>query len=151
MRTVTLMIAGVAAAMLAGCSHSMQLPEMFVKVEQPQLGPYEFRAVAPDGVVLALRVQKNAQGGSLAYWVDAIKGEFAGRGYKLVGTEPVTNDKGLAGQLLSFTIDKSGKEFTFLMALYVQGGHVLIAEAGGKTEAMKGRMAELRKALLSTK
>ena len=151
MRHSMLTFAAVAAAMLGGCSHSMQLPEMFVKVEQPGMGPYEFRAVAPDGVVLALRVQKNSQGGSLAYWAEAIRNELTGRGYKLANSESITGDSGRAGQLLSFTADKSGKEFTFLIAAYVQGGEILIAEAGGKTEAMKPRAEPIRKALLSAR
>ncbi len=53
------------------------------------------------------------------------------------------------GKLLTCTANRSGAEFTYIVAVYVMGGQVLVAEAGGKSETVAPRLGDIRKAMAS--
>jgi len=149
MRRIAILTAAVAVAAVAGCGHRLVLPKDFVELEQAR--PYEFRGVSADGTNLAVRVERNPKQGTQQFWSKAITNELTGRGYKLQKKQPVENTSGRKGELLSFSIERSGQEFTYLLALYVTEQEVLIAEAGGKSEAIRPRLEEIKRSLLSVK
>jgi hypothetical protein len=151
MRSVTIMTVLYGAALLAGCAHSMELPPMFVEVDKADLGGYEFRGISPDGVVLGLQMRDNAKHGTLQFWSEAIKNELTNRGYKHVRSESITSTSGRQGELLSFSTEKSGQKFTYLLAVCVGSRDILMAEAGGKTESVEPRLPDIKKSLLSAK
>jgi hypothetical protein len=142
-----------ACVALGGCEPKMQMPPGFVEVDKYDLGPYDQRAVSADGVVVALRSETNPKNASLDFWVTAIRDELVNRrGYFLTKKEPLAQSGDTApGRLMTFTAQRSGVEFTYMVVVYVQGGKVLIAEAGGKSETVVHRMADLRKALSSVR
>ncbi|MCX5677076.1 MAG: hypothetical protein NTX87_18970 [Planctomycetota bacterium] len=141
-----------AAMGLAGCTlRSMDLPPDFVSVDKAYLGPYAVRAVAADGVMVALRVEPNPERGTLVFWTEAITNQMAGQGYKAVQCEEVTAATGEAGRLLIFSAQKQGVTFSYILAVFVKGNDILIAEAGGKAATVEPKLAEIKKALLTAK
>jgi hypothetical protein len=52
---------------------------------------------------------------------------------------------------MTFTAQRSGAEFTYMTAVYVRGPQVLLAEAGGKSQAVAPKADELRKSLASVR
>jgi hypothetical protein len=151
MRWTTILPAFLAVAAAAGCQPAMVLPDGFVPVEE-QPGLHQMRAVSADGVVLALRSHENPKRGTLAFWSEAIKNELvSAKGYKLVREEPVRSQVGRHGVLLTFTTEQKGTPFTYMTAVFVTGGQVLLAEAGGKADAVKPKLKAITKALLSAR
>ena len=140
-------VAASVAMLLAGCAHRLELPTNFVAMDEPERGPYEVRGVSPDGVVIALRTRENPNKGALAFWSQAIRNELTGRGYKLVDSKPVESKAGTAGELLSFASEKGGRKFTYLLAVFVEGKEILLAEAGGPAEALTPHLAAIEKSL----
>jgi len=146
----TAMAATALAAAAAGCAPTMDLPDGFVKVGGDE--PYDMRAVSADGVVLALRGHDNPEDGTLAFWAEAVRNELTGgRDYKLTGDDPVASSGGLDGRLLSFSAERSGAPFTYLVAVFVTRRRVLVAEAGGAADAVKGKLAAIRRAMLTAR
>ena len=139
------------APAIGGCAHSLVLPQSFIPVPADQRQGYDVRAVSPDGVVLAVRAEQSPAGGSLEFWTQAARNELEGRGYKLEAKEDVRGDAGRAGRLLSFSTQREGAEFLYILALYVGPRDILTAQAGGKADLLKPMQAEIRKALLSAR
>ena len=148
---LTILAFGVlSCGVLGGCEPKMQMPSGFVEVETYQRGPYTQRAVSADGVVIALRSETNPKDATLDFWITAIRDELVNRrGYTLAKEEPAEAANGAKGRLLTFTANRSGVEFTYLAGVYVMGGQVLVAEAGGKSETVAPGLGDIRKAMAS--
>lgn len=146
----TLLLSAVAA--LGGCTRAMELPRDFVKVEDGAPGSSAVRGISADGVMVALRSEKGPAGGSLGFWMEAITHQMVGGlGYKPAGSEAVQSTTGVPGRVMTFTTEKQGVAFTYLVAVFVQGGDILIAEAGGCTDAVEPKSVEIRHALLTAR
>jgi len=140
------------ATILSGCFHTMEAPVNFVSVDRADLGSYTVRAVSADGMVIGLRTQDNPKRGTLAFWAEAVRNELvAGKGYNLVKAEDVTAAPGRPGRLMQFAATDRGADFTYLLAVYVTDYSVLLAEAGGKKEAVAAREEDIRRCLLSAR
>jgi len=140
------------ALLVGGCAHTMTAPPNFVAVDKADLGIYDYRAVSADGAVLALRSVRNRKEGTLEFWTQAVINQLtAGQGYKLAESESVKSDARADGRLLKLTAQRSGATFRYLVAIFISGDDILIAEAGGKEDVLKPRMQEIRGALLSAK
>jgi len=152
MRCAGLVVLLLCACVLCGCAGTMTLPANFVPVEKDQLGPYLVRGISADGVVIALRCETNPKEGTLDFWVNAVTNQLAGAaGYKLEKSDALTSDAGVPGKLLTFSAQIEGAPFTYLAAVFVKGSTILVAEAGGKTDAVAPKMEEIRKAFLTAK
>jgi len=152
MRTVSIIALGMMLAWLPGCLTTMDTPTNFVVVDRGDLGNYKVKAVSAGGVVVGLRMEDNPKRGTLEFWSEAIGDELtAARGYKPVKSEPVTSASGLPGRLMEFSTMQQGSQFTYMVALYVTSAQVALAEAGGKTDALSKRAAEIRASLLSVR
>jgi hypothetical protein len=142
--------AGVAAYILT--RPALKLPADFVEVEGGERSGFEVRAIAADGTVVGLRRRKNPENGTLKFWMDAVKRELTGgRGYELLAEEDVESDAGEPGKLMKFSAKSRGQEGRYLVALFVTDGEVLVAEAGGKADAVKAHEDEIRKSFLSVR
>lgn len=149
---MTLTLAAAALLALPGClPGGMTLPEHFVAVDKTELGDYAVRGISADGVVVGLRVQDNMTNGTLEFWAKAIQNEMTGRGYQLDKIEEVASAAGKSGRLMTFSVRSRGAPFTYYQALYVVGSRVLVAEAGGKTEAIESRKKDIRASILSVR
>jgi hypothetical protein len=141
------------SAALAGCAaHTLTMPPNFVPFDKPGAQGYYARAVSADGVVVALRSQPNPKGATLDFWSEAARNELVeGRGYRFEAAHPVKSEGGATGSILAFTTETQGVKFTYWLALFVQGDLILIAEAGGKTEALVAKADQIQKAFLTVK
>jgi hypothetical protein len=124
------------AATACGRSYDVAAAPGFVKLEREQ-EPYDWRAVAPDGVAVAVRVVKLEDRADLAFWVHAVtlRMRDAG-GYALVGQRDVRSRDGTAGRELVFGHDESGKPFVYRVRLFLGDKRLYVVEAGGTKEQM---------------
>jgi hypothetical protein len=153
MRAMILLSVTVMMAACGGCGlHAMTLPNSFVAVDKAYLAPYEVRGLSADAVVVGLRREANPDHGTLEFWTPAIRTQLTvGCGYKPAGEESVKSDGGTPGSLMTFSTEQQGETYTYIIAIFVQGGDVLVAEAGGKADAVAPRTKEIRAALLSVR
>jgi len=154
MRRSTLVLCLVALVACPSCKQEdrMDVPDGFVEVGREARGDYETRAVSADGVVVALRVEPNPENGAPEFWADAVRNELTqARGYALAKEEEVKSASGLDGRLMEFTADAEGVKAAYLVAVFVKDDDVLVAEAGGKADAVAARRDALRTALLSVR
>ena len=148
------LLAALAAVIGAtGCNlRTLSLPPDFIKVDKSEQGAYAVRGVSADGVVVGLRSEPNPEGGTLGFWTAAVTNQMVtDRGYKPAGAEDVKSEAGTPGRLLTFSAERQGTAFTYLVAVYLQGADILIAEGGGKAELVEAKRADIRKSLLSAR
>jgi len=138
---------------LAGCApHTMRVPPDFVPFDKEDFGTHHLRAISADGVVVGLKSEMNLKEATLDFWAQALTNELVeSKGYRHEKTDDVTSETGTPGKFLTFTTETRGVAFTYVVALFVQPEVILIAEAGGKTDALKPKLDAVRKALLSAK
>jgi hypothetical protein len=134
MRNALILTLVAAAGALAGCGR-MDLPAQFVEVQRAHRGPYDMRAVSPDGVVLAVRTEDNTDEGDAAFWSKAIRNKLVeDKGYRLVDEKTVTTRGRTPGVMLTFEAERSGVPHRYYTAVYTKGWKVLVGEAGGRAE-----------------
>jgi hypothetical protein len=121
----------------AACrSYEVAAAPGFVKLENAQ-PPYDWRAVAPDGVAVALRVVPLDDGADLAFWTHAVTLRMREMdGYALVSSSDVRSRDGTAGKELVFGHDESGKPFIYRVRIFLAGKRLYVAEAGGAKDQM---------------
>jgi hypothetical protein len=119
-----------------GRSYAVAAAPGFVKLENAQ-PPYDWRAVAPDGVAVAMRVVPLEDRADLAFWTHAVTLRMREmNGYALVDSHDVTSRDGTAGKELVFGHDESGKPFVYRVRLYLGQKRLFVVEAGGTKEQM---------------
>ena len=142
----------IVAACIPACTDRMELPANFVELDRSERGTYDVRGISADGVVVALRHYPNPKGGSLEFWAEAVKNELTrGRGYTLEDTKEVKSASGVPGQMMTFTARRRGAPAEYVVGVFVTSQRVLVAEAGGKKEALTPRLEEIRTCLLSAR
>ena len=111
----------VLAAALAGCSAvHLDLPDTFVPLDESLR---EFKAMTADGSILWIhRTGLPEGGGSLAFWVEALRDDFeSNRGYTLVEQRPAATGAGTTGTELVYTAQVDGLAYSYSIALFVTG------------------------------
>jgi hypothetical protein len=146
------MLITIAAGCVAGgCTPSpgkLEMPEHFVKLDEQRRGEYEVRGMSADGVVIGLRRHENLENGTVGFWRDALHNELTTRGYQPVGDEEdITSARGTKGKLMTFTTTSRGTEFLYVLVMYVQPRTVTTVEAGGKADAVRKHLDELKKSM----
>lgn len=131
------------AATVTGCGRpfDVKTAPSFVELDDQQ--PYDFRAVAPDGVVVGVRAVKIEDKGDLAFWTRAVTLRMRQlNGYSLLTDAEATSRDGVKGKELSFGHDEQGKPYVYRVRLFIREGAVLkprrllVVEAGGAKELM---------------
>lgn len=119
-----------------GCGKSaLQAAPGFVEVKDDPT--YDYRAIAPDGVAVAVRKVDVDDKTDLPFWERAVMLRTRElEGYALVAQNDVKSSDGTKGRELVFGHDEQGKPFEYRMRLFVHGSHLVIAEAGGAKENM---------------
>ena len=138
MTRAVLVFAALVSLGTAGCgrSYAVAAAPGFVKLENTQ-PPYDWRAVAPDGVAVAMRVVPLEDRADLAFWTHAVTLRMREmNGYALVDTLDVKSRDGTAGKELVFGHDESGKPFVYRVRLYLGDKRLFVVEAGGTKEQM---------------
>jgi hypothetical protein len=130
---LVLLVGALIAVGATGCgrSYDVRAAPGFVKLENAS-GPYDWRAVAPDGVAVAVRVVPLDDRADLAFWTHAVTLRMRETsGYALVGTRDVATRNGVPGKELVFGHDESGKPFVYRVRLFLGDKRLYVVEAGG--------------------
>jgi hypothetical protein len=99
---------------------------------------YDWRAVAPEGVVVAVRSVPLDDEADLPFWARAITLQMREQdGYALLATKDVRTNDGKPGSELLFGHDEDGKPFVYRVRLFLAGKRLIVVEAGGAKEQME--------------
>jgi hypothetical protein len=134
----------------SGCSSfTLEAPEHFVKLQEPEWSDYQMRAVNADGVVLSVRENDNeATEGSLTFWADAVRNRLRTvRGYALLEEKPVRAATGEEGHQLRLGRDEGSQAYDYWVTVFVSDEYVHVVEAGGRREEFKRVKDAVEKAI----
>ena len=107
---------------------------------------FEFRAVSPEGVVYRVRSEDSDRRAELAFWREALKKRMLDAGYTFI-LESDIRASGKAGYLLELAAPQGTVDYSYLMAIFVDGKKLVIAEAAGEVTKLKERRAALVEAM----
>ncbi len=147
----TMMLATLVALSCAACGPraSIRTPAGFAVLDDQK--EYVYRASTADGVVIAVRAEKNEPLGSLEFWAEALDAQLRRGGYAPDGAPiDVRTAGGLTGKQAKYTRADGGRKYRFWTAVFVTADRVWVVEAGGDEERFKGKVEEgIRKAIES--
>lgn len=103
-----------------------------------------FHAVSPDDVVFRVRTAKNKPEADLAFWKEAMTTRMTEAGYRVTRAGEITAN-GVPGALLEVSAPDGEQDAAYLIAVFVDGGRLVLAEAAGEV----GRFAARRDAVLA--
>lgn len=136
-----------AAVVLGGCSTTrMQTPSGFAAQKGDA---YDYRASDGEGVVLAVRSEKNDPEGDLAFWSSAVDVRLRKAGYTAQDRRDVKSIDGRAGKQLRYEVASEGRTLAFWVTVFVAGRRVVIVEAGGDTELFAPKTKVVEAAIAS--
>jgi hypothetical protein len=139
-----------AATMLGGCTTTgLATPSGFAA--QPDPGTYDYRASDGEGVVLAVRSEKNELRGDLPFWTAAVDVELRQAGYQAEDQRDVTSADGHTGRQTRYVIADGGRELSFWVTLFVTERRVVIVEAGGDRTFFEPKAQTVQQAIASLK
>lgn len=134
-----------AALVLGGCSTArLTTPSGFATHTG---GTYDYRASDGEGVVLAVRTEKNDPRGDLAFWTSAVDVKLRGAGYEARALRDVTSANGRPGRQLRYELETGGRTLAFWVTVFVTTRHVVIVEAGGDTELFEPKAKTVEAAI----
>ena len=137
-----------AALALGGCATtSLQTPAGFAA--QPDDDHYEYRASDGEGVVLAVRREKNQPRGDLRFWTSALDVKLRQAGYQALSLEEVASADGIEGRQIRYALSFEGRELSFWVTLFVTSKRVVIVEAGGDSELFDAKTEAVEQAIAS--
>jgi hypothetical protein len=102
--------------------------------QEPQ---YSYRAIAPEGVVMGVRVIPIEDRGDLTFWERAVTLRMRQlNAYALLGSADVTSRDGTKGKELRFGHDERGKPYLYRVRIFVAQDRLFVVETGGTQEQM---------------
>jgi hypothetical protein len=129
-----------------GCTHpaTMSAPAGFGRVD----GSYDYRAVNPQGVVVAARSEKNDPKSDLNFWSAAVDLKLARKGYSRTASTDVKSSDGLPGKLMKYD---TGSGNVYWVAVFTTDAKVLVSEATGFKPDMEASSKQIEASLLSAR
>lgn len=107
------------AALLTGCSLTMDLPPDFLRLHPPR----PLRAATPQDATLQVREFADAEGGTLDFWYAALRTNLVdARGYEPTQEAAVQDGAGRSGKLLRCMTTYQGERMGYLVAVFVIEG-----------------------------
>jgi len=109
-------------------------------VELDDQAPYDYRAIAPEGVVVGVKVIDVGDKGDLAFWTRATSLRMRQLdGYAALGDSEVKSRNGIVGHEMRFGHDEGGKPYVYTLRVFVKpkscflcgGSRLFIVETGG--------------------
>jgi hypothetical protein len=98
-----------------------------------------FQAVSPDDVAYRVRSARNKPTADLTFWSEALKSRMVAAGYHVISEQAVTAVTGQPGAVLELGAANGEQDQTYLVAIFVRGRHLVIAEATGEAERFRAR------------
>jgi hypothetical protein len=142
----TILISLALALSAVGCTHpaTMAAPPGFGRVD----GSYDFRAVNPQGVVVAARSENNEPKSDLGFWAAAVDLKLARKGYARTAATDVKSSDGLPGRLMKYD---TGSGNVYWIAVFATDSKVLVSEATGWKTDMEASSKQIEASLLSAR
>lgn len=108
-------------------------PDGFVEIEQYG---FVYKAVSPDGSVIAVRHRDNEQEGDLEFWSEVFEREMVeGKGYRLVEEQQVTSGDGVSGTHLQLEYAHEGDTpFHYGLTVFVTEESIVTVETATELE-----------------
>src|SRR5262245_33937026 len=130
-RAISLVLLVAACGATAGCARGFDIntPDGFAELDDSD--DYRYRSTSADGVVLAVRKEKNEPKAGLDFWTAALKNDLSSRGYGLVKSEKVKSKNGIDGRQLRYSMTKNGRPNVLWVTVFVTDSKVFVVEAGG--------------------
>ena len=143
----SIFILTLAAVVLGGCSTArISTPSGFAAQKDDA---YDWRASDGEGVVLAVRSEKNDPQGDLAFWSSAVDVRLRKAGYTAQDRRDVKSLDGRAGKQLRYEVASEGRTLAFWVTVFVTDHRVVIVEAGGDTELFAPKTKVVEAAIAS--
>jgi hypothetical protein len=99
-----------------------------------------FVAVSPDDVVFRVRTAKNEPKADLTFWKEAMITRMKAAGYRVVATGDVKAGE-TPGALLELSAPDGAQDAAYLVAVFVDGGRLVIVESAGEVVKFAARRA----------
>jgi hypothetical protein len=110
---------------------------------------YDWRAASAQGVVLAVRTEKNDPRANVDFWADAVDVRMRRDGYAAEAKRDVTSATGLSGKQLRYTREEDRRVYRYWLTVFVAGDSVYVIEAGGDKESFDPAEKNVERAVLS--
>lgn len=143
------------ATMLALClvssacqSYTAKTPPGFAEMKVHKRSPYVYRAASPEGLVLAVRVEKNEPKGDLPFWVGVLDSRLQEQDYTFESSKTFVCAK-TTGRELVYRVERDGRAHHYRVQLVVSDQHVTVVEFGGATHRLMEALPQLEKAAAS--
>jgi hypothetical protein len=130
----------------AACGPKLVPPPAFGELGA---GPYDYRAATPQGVVVAARSEKNEPRADLTFWLHAVSARLARDGYTKVSEAEVATERGLKGVELAYARDQDGRQYDYVVAVFVREARVYVVEAAGDKEDFDPARPDVERAIRS--
>ena len=132
----------------ACASFHLNTPNGFAQLEDDER--YDYRATNADGVVIAVRVERNEPLANLEFWGRVVDERLRRQGYVPDGNpEPVQSANGIPGVLFHYGATIGGREHRYQVAVFVRARKVFVVEAGGDREVFDPAAAAVSRSLRS--
>ncbi|MBK7583966.1 MAG: serine/threonine protein kinase [Myxococcales bacterium] len=114
-----------------GCSKGFDIktPDGFAELDTND--DFRYRATSANGIVLAVRREKNDPKGGLDFWAQAIENELELRGYGNPKVQAVEAKNGTAGKQFRYETTRGGRPNVLWVTVFVSGDRVVVVESGG--------------------
>jgi hypothetical protein len=106
----------------------------------------EFRAVSSDGVVYRVRREANEPVAELSFWKEALKKRMLDAGYVFVADSSVKAGT-TTGYLLELAAPMGAQDYSYLVAAFVDGKHIIVVESAGEVTRLAKHKADIVKAM----
>lgn len=131
----------------AGCARGFDLrtPDGFAELDDND--HYRYRATNAEGVVIAVRSEKNEPEAGLDFWAKALDNTLSERGYSRVASKAVKSKNGTAGKQLRYRVTRNGRPNVLWLTVFVTGSRLVIVEAGGDETHFESAEPEVKSVL----
>lgn len=148
---LSLLSMSVFALAIAACHPSAQLqaPDGFAQLEGQK--SYDWRAASAQGVVLAVRTEKNEPRANVDFWADAIDLRLRRAGYGAEARKDVTSANGVAGKQLRFSRVEAQRTYRYWLTVFVTQDRVYVVEAGGDKDSFDPAEKTVERAVLTVR
>ncbi len=133
--------------LLASCKHyAAAAPEGFAAFDKDA----DFRAVSPEGIVYRVREETNKPEADLPFWKEALKKRMLEAGYAFFAESEIKAASGEPGYLLELSAPLGARDYSYLVAIFAMGAHIVIGEVAGEVVQVKNRHDAILTALQKT-
>jgi hypothetical protein len=132
-----------AGTVTLGCGPAARLdtPPGFAKLDKQK--EYVYRSTSAEGVVIAIRGEKNDPKGNLEFWADVIDRQLRNNRYKLDGKPADVHARsGQLGRQTRYTREDGGRTYRFWATVFVTDEKVWVVEVGGDQERFTRKLEE---------